>query len=198
MCLQLKKSLYGLATAPCLWYEHLTSTLINMGFQRSAINPCLFYKKDMLLICYVDDARISSASEEAIDKVIQELRDHGFELTKEGSFNEYLGIKFEHNKQDNTFTLTQTSLINKIIMATGLEDCKPNWMPTSQVTLGSDPNGPDITEAWSYPSIIGMLLYLCTNTHPNISFAVSQVAHFNSAPKQSHAKAIKMIVRCLS
>jgi hypothetical protein len=39
-----------------------------------------------------------------------------------------------------------------------------------------------------------MLLYLATNTHPDISFAVSQVACFNRSQKQNHAQAIKMIV----
>jgi hypothetical protein len=52
-------------------------------------------------------------------------------------------------------------------------------------------------ETWSYPSFVGMLLYLATNTCPNISFAVSQVTHFNHNPKQSHAQAIKTIVRYL-
>ena len=43
-----------------------------------------------------------------------------------------------------------------------------------------------------------MLLYLSTNTRPDISFAVSQVARFNHSPKRSHATAIKTIVRYLS
>ena len=43
-----------------------------------------------------------------------------------------------------------------------------------------------------------MLLYLSSNTRPDIAFAVSQVAWFNSNPKQSHASAVKMIMRYLS
>ena len=42
--------------------------------------------------------------------------------------------------------------------------------------------------------IVGMLLYLSTNTHPDISFAMSQVACFNHNPKQLHATALKMIL----
>ena len=43
-----------------------------------------------------------------------------------------------------------------------------------------------------------MMLYLSSNTRPYITFAVSQVARFSHCPKQSHAEAVKMIVRYLS
>lgn len=43
-----------------------------------------------------------------------------------------------------------------------------------------------------------MLLYVSNNTRPDITYAVSQVARFTSNPKESHAKAIKTIVRYLA
>ena len=43
-----------------------------------------------------------------------------------------------------------------------------------------------------------MLLYLSVNTRPDIAFGVSQVAQFTSNPKQSHAPAVKMVIRYLS
>ena len=55
-----------------------------------------------------------------------------------------------------------------------------------------------MNEKWNYRSIVGMLLYLSTNTRPDISFAVSQVARFSHSPKKSHAAAVKTIVRYLA
>ena len=55
-----------------------------------------------------------------------------------------------------------------------------------------------MNETWSCPSIVGSLLYLSTNTRPDICFAVSQVARFTHDPKQSHATAVKRIVRYLA
>jgi hypothetical protein len=43
-----------------------------------------------------------------------------------------------------------------------------------------------------------MLLYLSTNTRCDIAFAVSQVARFTHSPKQSHASAVKTIIRYLA
>ena len=54
-----------------------------------------------------------------------------------------------------------------------------------------------MTESWNYRAIVGMLLYLSTNTRPDIAFAVSQVARFSANPKQSHATAVKTILRYL-
>ena len=54
-----------------------------------------------------------------------------------------------------------------------------------------------MNESWNYRAICGMLLYLSTNTRPDISFAVSQVCRFGHAPKKSHATAVKMILRYL-
>jgi hypothetical protein len=103
-------------------------------------------------------------------------------------------IKFVKNEVTNTVTLTQKGLIQKIIKATGLQDCNPNHTPALQACLGIDPDGEPMDEFWNYRSIVGMLLYLSTNTRPDIAFAVSQVARFNHSPKKSHASAIKTIV----
>ena len=93
--------------------------------------------------------------------------------------------------------MTQTGLIDRIAAATGLTDSNPNKTPTHQDALGKDLEGPAMKEDWSYRSVVGMLLYLSTNTRPDIAFAVSQVARFSNDPKQSHATAVKTIVRYL-
>jgi hypothetical protein len=79
-----------------------------------------------------------------------------------------------------------------------MDDCNPNWTPALSAALGSDPDGPLYDQSeWNYASIVGMLLYLSTNTRPDIAFAVSQIARFTHAPRQSHATAVKMILRYL-
>jgi hypothetical protein len=107
------------------------------------------------------------------------------------------GLKFEDDTKAGMTTLMQKGLIKKVIAAAGLEHCNLNHTPAMAATLGIDPDGEPCQESWNYSSIVGMLLYLVTNTRPNISFAVSQVTWFNHNPKQSHARAVKMILRYL-
>lgn len=197
-CLRLKRSLYGISEAPRLWHEHLLKALLELGLKQCQHDQCLFYKANLLIVLYCDDAGLAAPEWKYIDEFIAALERKGFALTKEGSFSEFLGIKFTEDKQAGTITLTQKGLIKKIIAATNLEDCNPNWTPAATAALGMDPDGELMTEEWSYPSIVGMLLYLSTNTRPDIAYAVSQVARFNHSPKQSHARAVKQIVRYLA
>ena len=60
-----------------------------------------------------------------------------------------------------------------------------------------DEDGERYQEEWSYPSVIGMLLYLSSNSRPDIQFAVHQCARFTHNPKKSHAEAVKRICRYL-
>jgi hypothetical protein len=197
-CLKLLKSLYGLAEAPRLWYKHLFGALINkLGFKQSKLDPCLLYKDGIMLIVFVDDCGIAYDDPNKLKKFVADLRKHNFDLTEEGSFTKFLGIQFDTTK-DNKIVMTQKGLIQRIIETTKLQDCNPNATPCPQVGLGSDPEGLPMKEQWSYRSVIGMMLYLTTNTRPDIAFAVSQVACFSNNPKQSHAIAVKTIVRYLA
>ena len=196
-CLRLKRSLYGLSVAPRLWFQHLWKALEKEGFKQSKHDPCLMFTKDLIVIQYVDDLGIAGKDMRTIDTLIANLRKRGFELTKEGTFAEYLGIQYT-TLENGSILMNQPGLVQKIMDATEMNGCNPNRTPTTKEALGLDPDGKRMTEKWNYRSIVGMLLYLTTNTRPDISFAVSQVARFSHNPKQSHASAVKTIVRYLA
>ena len=196
-CLKLNKSIYGLSVAPRLWFKHLWTALKKFGLKQSKHDPCLLLREDLIIICYVDDLGIQAPNRKIVDTLVQQLRDEGFALTLEGSFSEYLGIKYDWLNED-TLVMSQQGLIQKIIESTGLEECRPNRTPCVKDPLSSDEDGEPMDDPWNYRSIVGMMLYLSTNTRPDISFAVSQVARFSHNPKKSHATAVKVIVRYLS
>lgn len=195
-CLKLLRSLYGATYSPKLWNNLCEETFVDMGFVQSKVDKCLYYKKNIFLILYVDDCGISYKNEEDLDEFITELQRRGFKLTKEGTFAEFLGIKYRTD-EDGNIHLSQEGLIKKILETTGLTHCKPNRTPGKKEPLGLDPDGPPMTESWSYPSVVGMLLYLSTNCRPDICYYVSSVARFTHDPKQSHAAAVKAICRYL-
>ena len=149
------------------------------------------------MICHVDDLGIRVPQKEIVDKLIKSLKDKGFALTLEGTFAKYLGIQYKQLSYDS-ISMTQTGLIQKIIDTAGMSECNPNKMPTTKECLGSDPEGKPMDDSWNYHSIVGMMLYLSTNSLPDILFAVSQVEQFSHSPKQSHIFVVKTIIRYLS
>ena len=149
------------------------------------------------MVLYIDDVGIAAPTQ-IMQKFGKELQQEGFNLEIEGDFTKHLGIGIEE-QEDGTHHMSQKGLITKIIKTTKVTDCKPNQTLTTQVALGSDPEGePYNQKDWNYASLVGMLLYVSNNIIADITFAVSQVAGFTAAPKLLHTKAIKSIVRYLA
>ena len=122
----------------------------------------------------------------------------GYDLDTEGDISAFLGIQID--KVQDSFFLTQTGLISKIIKYAQMGDCNFDRTPAPTSALGSNVDGElwiDPKEGFEYASVVGMLLYLANNTRPDIAFAVHQCARFTHAPRLSHAKALKRIIRYL-
>ena len=200
--LKLRKSLYGLKQSPRTFYQHLSQGLKNRGWTPSAIDPCLFMKQKMICVIYVDDTIFAGPTQTAIDNEVKQLgikletEEQPFEFRDEGEVSAFLGIKIE-KKGKSEFYLSQPGLINKVLTAAGMKDCNPNSTPSSLEPLGPDLDGLPFKESWEYASIIGMLMYLANNTRPDIAHAVHACARYSHNPKQTHATAIKHILRYL-
>ena len=193
--LMLKRALYGSRKSPKLFFNALKESYLRRGFTQSKQDPCLFFRHDMMILCYVDDQIVCCRNPSNAQKLMKELSSE-FTLTDEGTLADYLGIHFEV-KSDGSFEATQTGLVDKIIAAAGLLDSNPCDMPTALLPIGRDAEGKGYSEEWHYNSIIGMLQYLQQHTRPDITYAVNQCARFAHDPKESHAKAVKKIIRYL-
>ena len=202
--LKLNNSLYGLKQAPKTFFDKLRDGLLERGFTQSILDPCLFMKKDMICVIYVDDTIIAGPDSVAIDELIKSLgikkedQVHSFELRDEGEVGDFLGIRIERGSQGN-FELTQTGLIDKVLKESKMSDSKSTVKtPASTTPLGIDKDGDPFNESWEYPVIVGMLMFLAQNTRPDIAYAVHQCARFTHNPKDSHAIAVKRILRYLN
>ena len=98
------------------------------------------FGNNMMLVIFVDDCGLSVSDPTKIDWFVNELRKRGFELQVEGDFTAFLGVGIER-LPDGRIHMSQTGLIKKILKATSMEDCNPNWSPAAQAALSSDPDG---------------------------------------------------------
>ncbi len=119
------------------------------------------------------------------------------ELAREGDLSAFLGIQIRKSPTHGLLTLTQEGLIQRVLLAAGLQNSNPSTTPANKEALGTDKNGLVAQESWNYRSVVGMLLYLASNSRPDIAFAVHQCARFSHCPCASHEIALKKICRYL-
>ena len=195
--LKIIRNIYGLKQAAFHWNELLTAGLLKLGFHQSAHDPCLFLKKDIICILYVDDSIFLSPKDSIIDEHIAALKDLDFDLTDEGDIEAFLGVKVQRDKQGH-IKMSQPGLTDTILETLGLEKTsKCHDTPAVNPPLHAHENGAEREEKWNYRSVIGMLIYLARNTCPDIEYAVHQCARFQLNPKKAHENAVKRIGRYL-
>ena len=193
--LSLQKNLYGAKQASRVWFNYLSAGLKKRGFKQSKVDQAVFYKGQTIFIVYVDDGILIGPDNGEINNIIKSLK-KDYNLTDEGDLNEYLGIKVERAKKGKARTLTQPTLIKRILKTVGLsedrEKGRPVRTPATKV-LHKDVGGHARKLKWDYRSVIGMLNWLTRSTRPDILFAVSQVGRFMAFPKKSHEDAVMRI-----
>ena len=194
--LKLNRSLYGLVQAPLYWSNHLKAALLKEGFKQSVSDPCMFIGPDMILLTYVDDVLFFGKDGSKIDAKIKSIKARGFKLTIEEDVYAFLGVEV-CRLPNGVIELKQTGLMNKVLAACGMTACHAKATPSNQTPLGTDADGAGATGRFDYASVVGMLMYLSSNTRPDIQYAVHQCARFTRFPKRTHEDAICRICRYL-
>jgi hypothetical protein len=113
-----------------------------------------------------------------------------FEMSMLGELSFLLGLQV--NQIENGIFISQTKYIKKILKKFQMEDSKP--MSTLMVTrckLSLEYDSPKVDQTM-YRSMVGIFLY-STVTRPDIMQVVELVGIFQSAPKETHLKEVKII-----
>ena len=96
--LKLKKNLYGLKDAAHNWFQMLSKGLTGskLGFKPSSIDPCVFLRKDAIMLTWVDDCLIFSKDLKVVTQIVETLKeDFDVELEEDlnkGDVSRYLGM----------------------------------------------------------------------------------------------------------
>jgi hypothetical protein len=95
--LKLKRNLYGLIQASRNWFLKLSSIYERLGFKQSKSDPCLFLRKDIIIVLYTDDCLLCACNTKEIDSFVKILRDY-YKITLNDPYriDYFLGIHFSH------------------------------------------------------------------------------------------------------
>jgi hypothetical protein len=98
--LKLKRNLYDLIQASRNWFLKLSAIYERLGFKQSTSDPCLFIRKDTIIVLYTNDCLLYARDTKGIDSFVKTLRDdYKLSLNDPYPIDDFLGIHFSH--QDN-------------------------------------------------------------------------------------------------
>jgi len=133
-----------------------------------------------------------------LDRLYDQLVANYKEITiKSGDILSYLGITINTN-DDNTITITQPTLVNKIIDTANLNNCKGISTPISINQTYNDKFDNISVDKTYYLKLVGQINYLASYTRPDLLYSLSRVAQACSNPTESDMIRVKRIIRHIS
>lgn len=190
--LRIEKALYGLRTSPIRWFNLLEKFLLSLGFTKSNFEETLYLMPDCICLVYVDDIQLWATSDDhtALENVISKLKER-FAMTSLGQTQQFLGLEVHYERDDGYIAVCQEGYIDATVARfPEMKFVKPALSPMDlQVQLFNGKCEDGQLSRWKareYLSLVGSLVWISTSTRPDISFATSALAAFNSKPLKKH------------
>jgi len=194
----LLKGLYGLEQSGKLWNDLIDAFLQAQGFQRSRMDPCLYFlrRHGMLRVLglYVDDILIVSQDPKISDLVMTQLTER-FNIKDLGEAQKCLGIWIDYTANGIAVHQHQTTL--DLLAKVGLHQCKASSTPMDVNHRFFEENGEPYQDTTLYREVIGSLLWLSNCTRPDIDTTTNCLSRFVSCPTSAHWNGVKRILRYL-
>jgi hypothetical protein len=200
--IKLNRALYGLKQGGRQWQIKLRGELEMLGFRPLVSDPSIYRNKEtgVIVATYVDDFIALGPTNDLIDQFFEQLGDH-MEMKDLGFPIYFLGVEIV--PQDNAISITQGPYADEVIERFGFNNCKPvgtpmdpGSYPTAVQHRGPEP-GMDRAGKEQYQAIIGSLIYLTTQTRPDLAFATNLWARFMADPTEEQLQGAKRILRYL-
>ncbi|KAJ8719262.1 hypothetical protein PYW07_016818 [Mythimna separata] len=196
--LKLKKAIYGLKQASRAWNKKVDQSLLENGYCKSKLEPCMYTKMNgkfkTIVTLYVDDFFIFSNCKLETENLKNVLSSQ-FKIKDLGRVKPCLGMNIKFNKLEKSVTLSQESYINNLLQKFNMTDCKTVDTPMeTKLNVECDKN---VNNQVPYQQLIGSLMYLSVLTRPDITFAVSYLSQFNNCHTDEHWAYAKRILKYL-
>lgn len=174
---RLLKAWYGVKQAPKLFYEHLRKTLEEDGFICNSYDKCIFNKivdgNQTTVTIHVDDLKISSCSQEEIEKVLKHLERTYKNITiNRGNKLDYLGMELDLS-ENGICKIYMTKMVNECIMEYNIQNVSKT--PANNSIFEINVNGELLNnlEREKLHSMVQKLLYLSKHGRPDVLLPVS-------------------------
>ena len=200
--LLLLHAIYGLVQAARRFYLKFKEKLRKIGFEGGYPDPCLMVRRNENGICFiaiwVDDSLLVG-HEKAIQQAIDDLQKEGFDLSLDGSLDDYLSCQITFDKKKGLAWIHQPHLITKLGEKFGkyTNNLQVYRIPGTPGlgTLRNSESVVDLEKHKIYRSGVGMLLYLVKYSRPDIANAVRELSKALDSPSYGAYKEMLRVVK---
>ena len=206
------KNLQGHPEAPRQWSRHIDAILKQHGFTPTVHAPCLYravYRdENVLFLRQVDDFAIATNQEALYTSICNALDSHLLvPMKRQGLLTHYNGIDIIQSR--DYITIHVGSYIRRIIASHGWTDMHKVALPMSsdnEHIRALDSASPPLSEAdcllleklFRYRGCVGELIWAMITTRPEVSFPVTKLSQYSTAPAALHYQAVKRVFRYLN
>ncbi len=154
---------------------------------------------NIVLAAHIDDFVIACADRPTLDVFRSRLLEV-FDGTYEGEIHTYLDCKIMRDLDDGITILSQKYYAEEILRTYGSWDVAPSSTilpPGKRLEMGDTIIVSDKTFHLRYRVIVGSLGYLVNMTHPDLTFAYSELSKFVQYPQPTHILEAQHVLRYL-
>lgn len=189
-------NLYGTKQAAKVWNDQLHEILVNIGFERCPVEPCLYrFIGDngvyIYVAVWVDDGLVVASSEEVMETFFSELRRHVKEITVFNPTERFVGLDVIRDHKNRYIHVNQKQYISEAEVE-GYEHTKDEKLPMSSTTNlrveEPDKDGPSLLP------LIGKVRYAADRTRSDVLTSLGELSTggMKEASKE-HVKASKRL-----
>jgi hypothetical protein len=186
---ELDKALYGCVESARLWYEHISATLLRIGFVKNPHDICVYNldtNKQQCTVCL----HVESIMETVIAAIEAEYTTI---TVHRGAKHSYLGMTFDFSTPGKARVHMEGYVRDLIAF---LEVTGKAATPASTDLFSVDPNSPKLSEPEreKFHSVMAKVLYLAKRVRPDLLTACTFLAgRVQTATEQDNRKLDRMI-----
>jgi hypothetical protein len=197
---KIEKAMYGLKQAPRAWNNCMTEFLKEIGMERTKTDICVFKKClngiIILVLLYVDDLFIVSNSQNELENIKEKLNKR-FKMNNMEEARNFIGFNITKNNETGEIAINQNDFAGNLLEKTQFSFTPISNTPLApkmrlvQIETEMTKEEKEYMKDKPYGNIVGSLVYLATNTRPDLTFAVQQLARHMQNPRRVHWEALE-------
>jgi hypothetical protein len=201
----LKKSLYGLRSAPQRWNSMIDALLKKCGFKSLTSDPCFYYvieEANTTLIClHVDDGLSATSNMQFLDGVLKQLQEH-MSIMVDREAKEILGGTLKTD-DSGAISISHRPTLEAVTAIAGFEKATgaastPVDLDIKAMLAEMIKHQQEDQEVLATQRFVGTLAYVARESRPDLSFISNLLARYATRANSAIQPVLKKCARYVS